>query len=101
MAHDPRFCLVAAAVLSSVFGAGCGHAATEAECEEIFRRSAEIALRAEGVVDAAEIDTHVAKAHEAKGTDLRRECVGKRITTEAMACVRAATTTAMLDECLE
>lgn len=81
--------------------AGCGHPASKAECEEIFRRSAEIELRAQSVNDPEEIERKIAEARAVKGDALLEECVGKRITEEAMQCVRRATTGAELDGCLE
>ncbi|MSP24514.1 MAG: hypothetical protein EXR75_04985 [Myxococcales bacterium] len=100
LAKIHRFCIAAAFASTAQFAAGCGHAASEAECEEIFRRSAEIQLKSDGVSDAAEIAGHVANARDAKGIEQRRECVGKRITDEAMACVRIAESSSNLDGCL-
>lgn len=71
------------------------------ECEQIFRRSAEIELRAQNVTDPAEVDRKVRDAREAKGDELLKGCVGKRITDEAMKCVLEADTAARLDECLK
>jgi hypothetical protein len=81
--------------------AGCGHPATKEECEAIFRRSAEIALKSQNVTDPAEVEKHVAEAREAKGKAMVDECLGKRITEKAMVCVNRAETSADLDRCLQ
>lgn len=79
----------------------CGHPASRAECEEIFARSAELAVSAEGVTDPEEIKRQVEKARAEKGDALIPECVGKRITEEAMACVRKAATVEEFEGCLD
>ncbi len=81
--------------------AGCGHPATEQECEDIFRRSAEIELRAQDISDPAQIEERIAEAKAAKGEALMKDCVGKRITDSAMQCVRGAETADELDACLK
>ena len=80
--------------------AGCGHPASAEECDEIFRRSAEIELKAQRISDPGEIRRRVDDARAAKGEELMRECVGKRITDAAMACVRGAETAEEFDGCL-
>jgi hypothetical protein len=80
--------------------AGCGHPASREECEEIFRRSAEIELRSQNVTDAAEIERRTNDARIARGDKLIEECVGKRVTNKAMDCVRTAATADELDKCL-
>jgi hypothetical protein len=87
--------LLAAALL-----VGCGHPATEQECEEIFARSAAIELKDQNVVDPAEIKRRTDAAREARGKELLAKCVGKRITDDAMACVRKAETAEALEACL-
>ena len=79
---------------------GCGHPASKAECEEIFRRSAEIELRKRNITDAKQIASRVREAREARG-DSVKNCVGKRITQSAMECVRSAKTSEELDGCLD
>ncbi len=81
--------------------AGCGHPASKDECDEIFRRSAEIALKSQKVTDPVEIEKHVAEAREAKGKTMVDECIGKRITDKALLCVKGAETSADLDRCLQ
>ncbi len=80
---------------------GCGHPATKQECEEIFRRSAEVELRAQKITDPALIRQRIEEARKAKGNELLEACVGKRITDRAMDCVRGAKTAQDLDKCLK
>src|SRR5262245_39963969 len=79
-----------AAALVALALAGCGHPATREECEELFTRTAEIELRAQKVTDAATIQKRTAEARSASGEEFTSKCLGKRITDEALACVRKA-----------
>ena len=79
----------------------CGHPATKAECEEIFRRSAEIELAARKITDKSSVAKHIERARAAKGEKILKDCVGKRITDDAMSCVRRASTAGELDTCLQ
>jgi hypothetical protein len=69
----------------------CGHPATQKECEEIAERVALLELKQSAVgQDAATVKEEVAKTRAwARETSLK-DCVGKRITDRAMACVREA-----------
>jgi hypothetical protein len=94
------------AVVLSVTGTGavllgCGHPATQVECDEIFNRSAEIELRLQNVTDPKVIAERTAAVRTAKGDELIQRCVGKRITDDAMTCVRKATTAEQMDQCLQ
>ena len=81
--------------------AGCGHPASKEECEEIFQRSADIALKSQKApVDQAEAERQVADARAAKGQEMVEQCVGKRITDGAMQCIRKASTPDQLDKCV-
>jgi hypothetical protein len=87
-------------VLLGLGTVGCGHSATRAECEEIFDRSAAIELRTQNVTAPGDVQERTAEARAAKGEELLRKCVGKRITDRAMRCVRAAESTRELEACL-
>lgn len=91
--------MLAALCLSGL--AGCGRPATRAECDEIFDRSAEIELRAQNITDPKIIRERIGAVRAAKGEPLINECVGKRITENAIACVRNATSSEQMDKCLE
>jgi len=69
--------------------AGCGHPATEKECEEIVERVARLELeQAHAGTDTVASEVKLAK--ESFKKDMSRRCVGRRVTTEAMNCVRQA-----------
>jgi hypothetical protein len=69
--------------------AACGRPATEKECDEIVVRITELELKARGVA-SANAEEVKATREALKKTSLR-ECVGRRISDAAMACVRSAT----------
>ena len=83
----------------SAVAVGCGHPATERECEEIVERITVLEL---GRVDAGQSVVHdeVKNAKESFKKEIRKKCVGKRITNAAMECVRKATASRQIeDEC--
>jgi len=78
---------------------GCGHPATERECEEIVERIAVLEL---GAVDAGRdtVADEVKNAKESFRREMHKKCVGRRVTNEAMECVRKATASRQIeDEC--
>lgn len=95
---------VAATIVALFSCAGCGHPATQTECEQILDRIVDLELRAQNVTDPAEIEKRRASTLTSSGlnkADLLRECVGKHITDRAMACVRgAASSDEITDRCL-
>jgi hypothetical protein len=76
---------------------GCGHPATEADCELIAIRIAELELKAQAITDPVEIQR---KKNETLGLggvgnsrkELLEGCIGRRVTDKALACVRQAKT---------
>jgi hypothetical protein len=88
-------------VLLALAAAGCGHPATHDECEAIFQRSAEIELRSQHVTDPKVIAERTAAVRAARGEELIKQCVGRRITDSAIACVRRAETPEEVDRCLQ
>lgn len=68
----------------------CGHAATPQECEEILDKVVELELRGQYVNDPATLEQRKKAAREAKAKDLLPKCTGRKITNEAMACIRGA-----------
>jgi len=84
----------------AVFGlGGCGHPATERECEEIVERIATLEL---GGADAGKefVLEEVKNAKESFRREMQKKCVGRRITNDAMECVRKATASRQIeDEC--
>jgi hypothetical protein len=90
---------LAAVLLGAVLTLGCGRPATHEECEEIFRRSAELELKDVG--DPQEVERRIEAARAARGEELIGRCVGTRVTDGAMQCVRQASTTEELDDCFQ
>ena len=71
---------------------GCGHPATERECQEILDKVVELELRGQNVSDPATLAQRKATAREARSKDLLGGCTGRKITDQAMACIRNART---------
>lgn len=92
--HSPLLLLTVALV-------ACGHPASEKECEEIFERSAVLKLQQKDVTDPAELERRVAEARADQGDKQLSTCVGRRITDDAMTCIRSAKTPGALDACLD
>lgn len=77
--------------------AGCGHPATEKECEEIVERVARLEL--EQAHTAAEaMNSEIALAKESFKKDMRQRCIGRRVTQEAMNCVRSAKSSEQIEK---
>jgi hypothetical protein len=95
--------LVAAACFatSAAVLVACGHPATVEECNTIIAKSAELELRAQNVSDPAIIAQRTEAVKAARGDELLKKCVGKRITDRALACVTRATTPKEVNGCLE
>jgi hypothetical protein len=78
-----------AALIIALTFAACGHRATEKECQEIVERVARLELeRAKIGPELMARELKIAK--ESFQKDIGRRCVGRRITEEAMSCVRRA-----------
>lgn len=92
------FSLLAAAALAV---AGCGHPASEKECEEILQRSAELELRSRNITDPAMIKSRVEAARAAKHDKLMGLCLGRRVTDGAMDCIRKAGSSEDLEACFQ
>ena len=83
----------------AALSSGCGHPATERECEEIVERIAILEL---GGLDAGKnvVADEVKNAKDSFRKEMQRKCVGRRITNAAMECVRKATASRQIeDEC--
>ena len=91
--------LLVAPFLLAITLLGCGHPATERECEEIVERIAVLEL---GAADAGRdmVADEVKNAKESFRKEMRKKCVGRRVTNAAMECVRKATASRQIeDEC--
>lgn len=81
-----------------LFLAACGRPATQQECDEIVVRVTELELKARGV--AGSENQEVQETKDALRKTTLRDCVGRRISDKAMACVRTAKTAQQLvNEC--
>jgi hypothetical protein len=78
-----------AVCLVALLSPACGHRATEKECQEIVERVARLELE-RAKVGAEAMAKELKLARESFQKDIGRRCVGRRITEEAMACVRKA-----------
>lgn len=91
----------ASAALVTLLLFGCGHPASETDCREILRRAAELELRERLGSESPLIATEVQSIEESMKDAMMTKCVGKRITDDALACVRSATKSEQLfEECL-
>lgn len=68
---------------------GCGRPATEKDCEQIVERIAELELAA-AKVEKTEAAQQVEETKEAFHARSMEQCVGKRITDNALRCVQNA-----------
>ena len=90
--------------VSCVAGAvGCGHPATDKECQEIVERIATLELeKATGSNDPKSVGAQVDETKKALAPNTMKDCVGKRITERAMQCVRGAKSSQQIvDDCFK
>ena len=74
-----------------VLAGGCGHPATEKECQEIADRVTQLELQASPVgVDPEAAKEQLERTRNWVKESQLKACVGRRITESAMQCVRAA-----------
>lgn len=93
------FLFVATVALVVLALSGCGRKATAADCQLILDRSVELQMKEMEKSDPEAI----AKRQALLRTELEgemKDCVGRRITDQMMACVRGATTSAELEKCV-
>jgi hypothetical protein len=88
---------------SLVLAVGCGHPASDKECQEIVERIATLELqKAGGPSDPKAVGEQIDETKKALATNTMKDCVGKRITERAMQCVRAAKTSSeIVDDCFK
>jgi hypothetical protein len=94
-------CLLPALLLSLGFGLGCGHPASDQECQQIVERITTLELeKSGGATDPKAVDEQVDETKKALASNTLKDCVGKRITNRAMQCVRdAKTSQQIIDDC--
>jgi hypothetical protein len=76
---------------------GCGHPASERECEEIVERVARLELE-KARVGTETVASEIKFAKESFKKDMNRRCVGRRVTEDAMNCVRAAKSSEQIEK---
>jgi hypothetical protein len=86
-----------ASILLPLVVLGCGHPATERECNEIVERITVLELSAMDA-SAETVEKEVSLAKEAMRRESHKRCVGRRITEKAMACVRGAKSAKQIEE---
>jgi len=87
-----------------LLGVGCGHPASEAECQVIVERIVELELRTQNITDPVEIAKRKSESLGMRGSsvDILKGCVGKRITDRAFSCVLEAKSASEITErCLK
>ena len=90
-------------LLPLTFSLGCGHPATNQECQEIVERIATLELQKSGAPgDARSVGAQVDETKKALSANTLKDCVGKRITERAMQCVRTASNSQQIvDDCFK
>jgi len=92
----------AAALSAGLALLGCGHPATEAECEEIVEHVARLELEKKNPGNAQAIQGEIEATKKSVRESMLKECVGRRITEKAMKCVRSAKTSReVVEDCFD
>lgn len=82
--------------------AGCGHPATEKDCDEIVTRIARLELQKQHPHDAKAVEKGIESTKKSLRQTTMKDCVGKRITDGAMRCVRnAKTSDEIINHCFD
>jgi len=89
-------------VSTAVLLVGCGHKATEAECERIVVRITELELEAAKVSDPNNVSQQIERTKQTFANSVQRDSVGRRVSDDTMACVDQATDAKQLvEECFD
>lgn len=79
---------------------GCGRKATVDDCQRIVKRITELELK--DVVSEQQIGSEISDAQQTFRERALSDCVGRRITEKALACVDTATNAAaIIDDCFD
>jgi len=87
------------AVCAAICAFGCGHKASENDCEFILNRNVEVQMKAMHITDPVAIDKRKQEIQSSLKAELAG-CVGKRITDAMMACVARAQSAEDIDGCM-
>jgi hypothetical protein len=86
--------------LLSCFLAGCGHKASESDCQLIVDRMIEVQLDAQKVTDPDERKRQKdIMMNRSTGVDMK-DCLGRRLTDGMLACVKKSQTQDEIQTCL-
>jgi hypothetical protein len=78
----------------------CGRKATVEDCQRIVKRITELELK--NLVPEQQIGSEVSEAQQTFRQRALSDCVGRRISENALTCVENATTTAaLIDDCFD
>lgn len=94
--RSPLWALVALLLTS------CGHPATVVECEEIVERIARLELEKKNPGNPAAVEQEIESTKQSLRDSTMKDCVGKRLTSGAMKCVRQAKSSKeIVDDCFD
>ena len=91
--------LPALALCGAICAFGCGHRASENDCEFILNRNVEVQMKSMHITDPLAIDKRKQEIQSSLKAELAG-CVGKRITDAMMACVARAQSAEEIDDCM-
>lgn len=98
----PRPGHLALLVLAASGLVGCGHPATVEECEEIVERIARLELEKKNPGNPAAVEQEIEATKQSLRDSTMKDCVGKRLTSGAMQCVRKAKSSKeIVDDCFD
>jgi len=83
--------------LIALSAVGCGHPASVKECEEIVERVARLELE-KANAGSETVANEIKLAKESFQKDMRQRCIGRRVTADAMNCVRTAKTSEQIEK---
>lgn len=78
---------------------GCVRPATEADCEEIVERAARLKLKETAALRPETENAEVERLKQKLREKTLESCVGKRISSRALECVRSAETSDAVSRC--
>ncbi len=81
--------------------ASCGRPATVEECEEIVARIAQLEIEQRGNLPQSEVAAEVEATKASLRETTMKDCAGKRVTDDAMKCVRSAKASADVIDCFD
>lgn len=85
-----------------LLASACGKPASVEDCEKIVERITELKLAEANVVDPGEIEATVTKTKQAFREQAMKQCVGRRITRDALVCLDGASTAEQIvKECFD